>query len=146
MIENNLPCIDIGANLTSSQFKGDVEQVIAESRTAGLDRVILTGSSVENSNRSVEICKRHPDFLHCTAGIHPHDAKEFDKEVTTDQLRQLYPLPKWSPLVSAGWITIGIFHRATNSESVLRLTWSWPRKLNSRCFFTSEMPMTIFWR
>ena len=94
MIENGLPCIDIGANLTSSQFKGDVEQVIAESRTAGLDRVILTGSSVENSNRSVEICKRHPDFLYCTAGIHPHDAKEFDEGVTTDQLRQLYPLPE----------------------------------------------------
>lgn len=95
MIENDsLPCIDIGANLTSSQFDGDVENVIAESRGAGLTHVILTGSSVENSNRSVEICKRHPRYLFCTAGIHPHDAKSFEAGTTTDQLRELYPHPE----------------------------------------------------
>ena len=89
-----LPCIDIGANLTSHQFDNDVENVIAESRDAGLVRVVLTGSSEKTSERSVEICKNHPGFLYCTAGIHPHDAKEFDSVTTMAALRKLYPLPE----------------------------------------------------
>ncbi len=94
MNDELLPCIDIGANLTSSQFKHDVEEVIQAARDAGLASLILTGSSETNSVDSVRLCKAHPDFLYSTAGIHPHDAKAFNSETTTKTLRGLYEQPQ----------------------------------------------------
>ena len=88
-----LDCIDIGANLTSKKFRNDLDEVLKSSRDAGVSRIVLTGSSQANSIESSELCLKHPGFLYSTAGVHPHDAKEYDVEETGKALRELYPLP-----------------------------------------------------
>ena len=85
-------CIDIGANLTSKKFKNDLEQVLADSKSAGLSQIILTGSSEKNSVASSEICQRHSGFLYSTAGIHPHDASSYDSDRSYKILGDLYQL------------------------------------------------------
>ena len=85
-------CIDIGANLTSKKFKNDLENVLAESAAAGLSHIVLTGSSEKNSVESSKICSRHPGFLYSTAGIHPHDASNYDPVRTNKTLEDLYKL------------------------------------------------------
>ena len=87
-----LECIDIGANLTSKKFRNDLDQVLADSKQAGVSTIILTGSSEKNSEESSKICQRHPGFLYSTAGIHPHDASDFDAQRTTATLESLYQL------------------------------------------------------
>ena len=91
-MNHEIECIDIGANLTSKKFKNDLEKVLAESASAGLSHIVLTGSSEKNSVESSKICQRHPGFLYSTAGIHPHDASAYDSVRTTKTLEGLYKL------------------------------------------------------
>lgn len=94
-----LNCIDIGANLTSRQFRKDVDSVIQEARSAGVVGIVLTGSSEKNSLQAVSICTDYPNFLYSTAGIHPHDAKEFDPVTSVDSLRTL---SEKEPVIAVG--------------------------------------------
>ena len=70
--------IDIGANLTHKSFDRDRAEVLREARAAGVRRMILTGTSVTESVRALELAKAYPGQLFSTAGVHPHNAKGFD--------------------------------------------------------------------
>ena len=80
--------IDIGANLTHSSFDNDLEVVIQNAHSAGISKIIVTGTSLMESVRALELSKNYPEYLFATAGVHPHNAKEFDKH-TTSALRDL---------------------------------------------------------
>lgn len=70
--------VDIGVNLTSKRFQSDLDQVIQRALQAGVDKLIITGTSVDESELALTIQKLYPQMLYSTAGIHPHNAKEFD--------------------------------------------------------------------
>jgi len=76
--------IDIGVNLSNSRFDQDRPEALQRAQDAGVEKLILTGTSVEESQSVVELCRefavRFPRMLYATAGIHPHDAKSFNKE------------------------------------------------------------------
>ena len=69
--------IDIGANLTNRAFSSDLPQVLERATAADIASIIVTGTSVEVSREALELCRERGNGLFCTAGIHPHDAKEF---------------------------------------------------------------------
>jgi len=69
--------IDIGANLAHDSFDRDREDVIARARQAGVAAMIVTGSSLDDSERALALCRRWPRFLRATAGVHPHQASAF---------------------------------------------------------------------
>ncbi|GGO75847.1 preprotein translocase subunit TatD [Marinobacterium nitratireducens] len=69
--------IDIGVNLTDKRFADDREAVIERAREAGVSRLILTGTSLECSERALALCERFEGQLYFTAGVHPHHASEF---------------------------------------------------------------------
>ena len=71
--------IDIGANLTNSSFRGEVEPVLDRARGVGVSRILVTGTSVDGSRQALDIARRHPETLFSTAGVHPHDAKSCDE-------------------------------------------------------------------
>jgi TatD DNase family protein len=82
--------IDIGANLTHKSFDPDREQVISRALAAGVDRMIVTGSSVLCSRQAEKIATAYPGVLFATAGIHPHHAVESqpgDREVLAELLQ-----------------------------------------------------------
>lgn len=85
--------IDIGVNLTEEQFHGKELDVLQRAKEANIQRLILTGSSVAGSKRSLEMVKRHPDVLYSTAGVHPHDAKSYTKQSTVE-LKSLLSQPE----------------------------------------------------
>lgn len=70
--------IDIGINLTNRQFHNDADDIIQNALDADVVQMILTGTSVKNSEESARIAAAYPGVLYSTAGIHPHDAKSFD--------------------------------------------------------------------
>ena len=86
-------CIDIGVNLTSRQFRGDVDQVIEEAKQAGVSQMVVTGSCESSSLSADRLCEEHPGYLYSTAGIHPHDAKLFAPETSIATLEGLYEKP-----------------------------------------------------
>ena len=75
---------DIGANLTHKSFQEDMENVLQESQQNGVKRLSVTGSCLEDSILALDISNRFPDMCVSTAGIHPHNAKEFSRELFTE--------------------------------------------------------------
>jgi TatD DNase family protein len=69
--------IDIGANLAHDSFDRDRNEVIERARSAGVAAIIVTGSSLDDSDRAVALCRRWPRYLRSTAGVHPHQASGF---------------------------------------------------------------------
>lgn len=84
--------IDIGANLGSQQFKKDLPAVLQRSAAAGVAGMVVTGTSLAGSRRALEIARESPT-LWSTAGVHPHDAKEWNEE-TASGIRTLAKEPK----------------------------------------------------
>lgn len=66
--------IDIGVNLLSQQFDADREAVCARARQAGVRGMIVTASSIKESQAAAAYCAHSERQLVCTAGIHPHQA------------------------------------------------------------------------
>ncbi len=85
--------IDIALNLGSTQFDADREAVIARAREAGVEALILTGTSEEESTRAAALAAAYPGYCFSTAGIHPHDAKEMHAD-SLPALRRLASLPQ----------------------------------------------------
>ncbi len=77
--------IDIGANLCSGQFARDLPDVLERARAAGLTGVIVTGTTVANSQEAVRLARHHPGWLFTTAGVHPHHA---DAAITVTGLQE----------------------------------------------------------
>jgi TatD DNase family protein len=67
--------VDIGANLTHRDFAGDLPEVIERARSAGVARIVVTGTSEAESLRAAALAERYPGTLFATAGVHPHDAR-----------------------------------------------------------------------
>jgi TatD DNase family protein len=70
--------IDIGANLTSKSFRHDLPAVLERALAAGVDTMVITGSTVDASREAAELAAVHPTdaALYATAGVHPHHAAE----------------------------------------------------------------------
>jgi len=89
--------IDIGVNLSNKRFSKDTEETLDRARTAGVEKLILTGTSIEESRAVVDLCQNYSEafseMLYATAGIHPHDASTLDRESIT-VLRELAAQPE----------------------------------------------------
>ena len=81
--------VDIGINLTDKQFNHDREEVLERAVEAGVDTLILTGTSLAESLAALELANRYPEHCFSTAGIHPHDAKSATEQCFSE-LKALY--------------------------------------------------------
>lgn len=86
------PLVDIGLNLTHDSFDTDRDAVVAAAVAAGVEYMVVTGSSLESSRRAIEIAEATPGRFRATAGVHPHHAREFPDE-RIDELKQLLRSP-----------------------------------------------------
>lgn len=77
--------IDIGINLTNARFDKDRAAVIERAILVDVKGMLVTGTSVSESKKALTLCHQYPQFLACTAGVHPHDADS----VTDDYIEQL---------------------------------------------------------
>jgi TatD DNase family protein len=68
---------DSHAHLTLEAFDADRDEVILRARQAGLRYLCTVGSLARDADRAAGLAEKH-DFVYCTAGLHPHDAKLWD--------------------------------------------------------------------
>ncbi len=85
--------IDIGSNLTHDSFAGDLSQVMARARAAGVTRQVVTGADLASSQAAAALAAAHPAALWSTAGVHPHHAAGFD-EKEREELLELLSAPR----------------------------------------------------
>jgi len=76
--------IDIGVNLTNSRFDKDLQDVISNAKQVGVEQLIVTGTNLAESQKALALAQNNPDFIYCTAGIHPHDASSMTKQALTE--------------------------------------------------------------
>ncbi|KAE8340291.1 hypothetical protein BDV24DRAFT_152091 [Aspergillus arachidicola] len=96
--------VDIGINFSDPVFRGeyhgkqvhesDLDDIIQRAREVGCEKFMVTGSDVEESRRAIEIAQNYPGFCYATVGVHPCQAKLFDKfpggpSKMLDELRSL---------------------------------------------------------
>lgn len=78
--------IDIGANLSHESFQADLEQVLQRASAQGVASIVVTGASAEGNAGALQLARRHSQ-LHCTAGVHPHEASHYTEAYGTELLR-----------------------------------------------------------
>ena len=82
---------DIGVNLTDKRLSDPA--ILDRAQVAGVTHMAITGTSIEESRQAIELARLHPGVLCCTAGIHPHYAKDAAPDYL-DQLRALALQPE----------------------------------------------------
>jgi TatD DNase family protein len=85
--------IDIGINLINKRFQYDADKIIERAIAAGVTQMILTGVSLHVTQQSVLLAKKYPKTLYATAGVHPHNAKNWDKTLS-EGIRRMAVLPE----------------------------------------------------
>ncbi|MGF1528398.1 MAG: TatD family hydrolase [Candidatus Competibacterales bacterium] len=69
--------IDISVNLTHESFGDDWRVVVDRARDAGVCQCLITGTTIDESHKALELAHHLPGVLFATAGVHPHDARHW---------------------------------------------------------------------
>ena len=67
----------LGANLTHDSFDDDLTEVLGRAAAAGVEKMIVTGSSDQGNIDAADLAEQHPGRLYSTAGVHPHHASDY---------------------------------------------------------------------
>ena len=90
--------IDIGVNFTNKRFDKDRLDVIQRAINKDVSAFVVTGTNVEESKKALELCQQFPDYLSCTAGVHPHDADH----VSANYLEEITDLARYHQVKAIG--------------------------------------------
>jgi len=82
---------DSHCHLTDAAYAGDLDEVLARARAAGVNRVVTIASNAGDADAAYALARRFPDVW-CTAGIHPHEADTFDRDF--DRIRDAVQRPR----------------------------------------------------
>lgn len=88
MITDMAKYIDIGVNLTGSSFKKDVPQVIERAQQAGVERMVVTGTSSSHSEQAIALSEQYDSVCYATVGLHPHHASDYSNDLGSE-LREM---------------------------------------------------------
>ena len=103
--------IETHAHLDYPDFANDFDDVLQRATEAGVTRIIAIGTSVESSQRAVELAEKYPNIF-AVIGVHPTYALEAEEDVVTP-LRELAKNPR---VVGIGEIGLD-YHRLPSVEA-----------------------------
>ncbi len=73
--------IDTHCHLFYPNFNGEVDKVISNARNSSVDYILVPGTDIASSLQGLELANKY-DFIYCSAGVHPHDTKDWDSSLT----------------------------------------------------------------
>ncbi len=79
--------IDSHCHLADSKFAQDLPEVIARAKRARVDRMIVIGDTIRESEECLLLTEKYPE-LFCAVGVHPHGAKDWKEG--DDSLLQMF--------------------------------------------------------
>ncbi len=107
--------IDIGANLTHDKFADDLGKVLGRAAAAGVEKMIVTGSSDQGNIDAADLAELHPGHLYSTAGVHPHHASDYT-DASSELIRSLSDRPS---VVAVGECGLDYFRNFSPREAQL---------------------------
>lgn len=117
---------DSHCHLTDRRFHGEVEEVLARARDAGVTRVTTIASDARDAEAALELARSH-EGIHCTAGVHPHAAAE----AVEGDLERIESLLRTEDLVVAVGETGLDFHYDNSPREVQRRLFRWHLELGA---------------
>src|SRR6267378_2576985 len=84
--------IETHAHLDYPDFANDLEDVLRRATDAGVTRIITIGTSIESSQRAVDLAEKYPNVF-AAIGVHPTYVEEAGEDVITP-LRELAKNPR----------------------------------------------------
>ena len=84
--------VDTHCHLGDAAFEPDRDDVLTRARAAGIGHVVAIGESLAGSERAVALA-RDRQGLSATAGVHPHEAREWSP-ATAARVRALLAAPE----------------------------------------------------
>jgi TatD DNase family protein len=95
-----LRLIDSHCHLDFPDFSGELDQVIARAKSAGVERMITIGTRLSQAERLQKLAADHEDVFF-TVGTHPHNAAE-EPDFDAERIRAFARDPKCVGLGEAG--------------------------------------------
>jgi TatD DNase family protein len=80
--------VDSHCHLADAAFDADLDHVVERARVTGAVALVAIGESLAAAARAETIARRFPHLVSWTAGVHPHDAAEFDPQRDVEQIRE----------------------------------------------------------
>ncbi len=70
--------IDTHCHLDDARYNDDLDAVLENARSQGVEKFIIPGADPQSLERAVEIAEQY-DEVYFAVGVHPYDAKNYDK-------------------------------------------------------------------
>jgi TatD DNase family protein len=128
--------VDAHCHLQDRKFSGDLADVVARARGAGVTALVTVGYDMPSSRRAIEIADEH-DNVYATIGVHAHDAKT----LTPRDLDELARMADSSRVVAIGETGLDFYrnlsprddqHRAFREQLQLARSLALPVVIHSR--------------
>ena len=88
---------DVDANLTHKDLAAGVAEHLAVARQAGVRRMLVPASSLEESHATIALCRAHPSVLFATVGVHPFNARAAPESEIASAVLELEQLARANP-------------------------------------------------
>lgn len=98
--------IDTHCHLASRQFLRDADDVIARAHEAGVSRIIIPATDLEDAPRALALAEKHPG-VHVAIGIHPCSVTEIEDK---DWLDRVAAWSQHEKTVAIGECGLDYFH------------------------------------
>ena len=100
--------IDTHCHLTDNQFEGEVDQIVNNFLSAGVNKAITIGCDNKSNQNVIELANEFEN-VYCAVGIHPDDCNDYDEEELDKLLSN-----RNNKLVAVGEIGLDYFHNKEN--------------------------------
>ncbi len=84
--------VDTHAHLDFQEFAGEVDAVVDRAKAAGVNRIIVIGTTLKSSRQAILFAEQYPE-IYAVVGIHPTSVSE-EREDFIYELSQLVDHPK----------------------------------------------------
>ena len=91
-------------------------EVLARAREAGVERILVPGTTLDDSRLAVEVAEEH-EGLYAAVGLHPHEATGFDED---RDLKALEELLRSAKAVAVGEIGLDFHYDHAPREDQMR--------------------------
>nr|MBI5455652.1 TatD family hydrolase [Candidatus Levybacteria bacterium] len=101
--------IDVHCHLNFHSFENDFDEVIKRAHESGVEKIINVGTSLESSQKAVELAKNYEN-LYSIVGIHPHHADKLE----SGWEKELETIAKNKKVLAIGEIGLDYFSYKSN--------------------------------
>ncbi len=77
--------IDTHAHLDDKRYNDDLEDVLANAKSSGVEGVLIPGADIDDLGRARDIAYAHEN-IYFAAGVHPYNHKQYDEKILREFL------------------------------------------------------------